>query len=367
MTYFTSVIAINNNHLNCKSSVTHLRVIRNVSSNINACFRFYSSVNLHESYDDITSETLNILLANQGVSITQAKLDKLKNIPGVKFNLPFNDQTIHALIGLIGRPKTRGLKAGVYIFTHNPTGRKYVGSSNSLSRRLDQYFTFKHLNQDNSGQLLPLIKSEGFDKFSLEVFVLPATPEFSSDYDFLFLEQYYLLHRSFNLNTQRIVNFRVNQGNSIYLYDLKGETLYYSSRSTARGIQPQRGGSLNQIQGDLGIHPNTCKSCLKGNNYLNFFKITDTPIEGANKVNLSIAELSSLISEKKMLFLSDTSRARFSRPVVMKNIETGETIEFSSIIAIVNHFKLKDKIFDRNKIAKVLNTNQPYHGYIFTK
>ena len=284
VTYFTRVIAINNNYLNSKSSVTHLRVIQNVSSNINACFRFYSSVNLYESYDDITSETLNILLANQGVSITQAKLDKLKNIPSVKFNLPLNDQTIRALIGLIGRPKTRGLKAGVYIFTHKPTGRKYVGSSNSLSRRLDQYFTFKHLNQDNSGQLLPFIKSEGFDKFSLEVFVLPATPEFSSDYDYLFLEQYYLLHRSFNLNTQRIVNFRVNQGNSIYLYNLKGETLYYSSKS------------LNQIQGDLGIHPNTCKSCLKGNNYLNFFKITDTPIEGANRVNLSIAELSSLIS-----------------------------------------------------------------------
>lgn len=200
--------------------------------------------------------------------------------------------------------------------------------------------------------------------------MLPATPEFSSDYDYLFLEQYYLLHRSFNLNTQRIVNFRVNQGNSIYLYDLKGETLYYSSKS------------LNQIQGDLGIHPNTCKSCLKGNNYLNFFKITDTPTEDANRVNLSVAELSSLISEKKMLFLSDTSRAKISRPVVMKKIETGETIEFPSIIAIVNHFKLMNKIFDpsgpgprslclgpkgRNKIAKVLNTDQPYHGYIFTK
>ena len=67
--------------------------------------------------------------------------------------------------------------------------------------------------------------------------------EFSSDYYFLFLEQYYLLHESFNLNTQIILNFRVNQGNQIHLYDLKGKTLYYSSKS------------LSQIQGDLGIHP----------------------------------------------------------------------------------------------------------------
>ena len=48
------------------------------------------------------------------------------------------------------------------MFTHKATGSKYVGSSNSLSRRLDQYFTFKHFNQENSGLLLPLIKKDGF-------------------------------------------------------------------------------------------------------------------------------------------------------------------------------------------------------------
>lgn len=63
--------------------------------------------------------------------------------------------------------------------------------------------------------------------------------EFASDYSFLFLEQYYLLHECFNLNTQRIVNFRVNQGKPIYLYNLKGNTLYYYSKS------------LNQIQGEV--------------------------------------------------------------------------------------------------------------------
>lgn len=147
--------------------------------------------------------------------------------------------------------------------------------------------------------------------------------EFSSDYYFLFFlpeeEQYYLLHESFNLNSsslpedggQRIVNFRVNQGNRIYLYDLKGKTLYYSSKS------------LSQIQGDLGIHPHTCKICIKGNNYLNFFKITDIPVVGANQANLSLVELASLISEKKALFLSNASRAKFSKPVTIKAVETG--------------------------------------------
>lgn len=229
-----------------------------------------------------------------------------------------------------------------------------MGSSNSLSRRLDQYFTFKHLNQDNSGKLLPFIQKEGFSKFSLEIFVLPTT--LSSDYSFLFLEQYYLLHKSFNLNIQRIVNFIVNQGTKIYLYDLDGKTLYYSSKS------------LNQIQGDLGIHPNTCRNCLKeGKIYLNFFKITNTLIKDARMAGLNNPELFSLISEKKILYLSQASREKFSLSVVMKESGTGKIKKFSSIIDIIKHFKNKNIIMDRNKIAKVLNTGESYKGYIFIK
>lgn len=63
-----------------------------------------------------------------------------------------------------------------------------------------------------------MIKKEGFHMFNLEIFVMPI--EFSLGNYFLFLEQYYLLHKDFTLNIQRIVNFRVNQGNPVYLYDL---------------------------------------------------------------------------------------------------------------------------------------------------
>lgn len=202
--------------------------------------------------------------------------------------------------------------------------------------------------------MLPLIQKEGFDKFSLEIFVMPS--EFSSGYYFLFLEQYYLLHESFNINTQRIVNFRVNQGTKIYLYDLEGKTLYYSSKS------------LNQIKGDLGIHLITCRNCInEGQNYLNFFKITNTPIEGASPANLSISDLAGLISEKKALFLTHTSRDKFSKAVTIKEVDTGKTVEFSSIVATVKYFKSNNIIMDRNQIAKVLNSGIAYKGYIFIK
>ena len=36
---------------------------------------------------------------------------------------------------------------------------------------------------------------------------------------------------------RRIVNFRVNQGTSIYLYDLEGKVLYYASKSLNKKFQ----------------------------------------------------------------------------------------------------------------------------------
>ena len=152
-----TAVAVNNNFLNKRPIVAKVRAISTVSYLFVSSIRWYSNVKLHDNYRNITSETLNKVLANQGVSITQEELDKLKYLPGVKFDLPLNDQTYRAFVGLVGRPNTRGLKSGVYIFTHKTTGGKYVGSSNSLSRRLDQYFNFKHINQDNSGQLLPFV------------------------------------------------------------------------------------------------------------------------------------------------------------------------------------------------------------------
>ena len=78
------------------------------------------------------------LLKIQKVSITEAELARLKAIPGVRFGLPLNDQTSSAFEGLLGKPNTRGIKAGVYIFTHIASGAKYVGSSNDLARIFKQ-------------------------------------------------------------------------------------------------------------------------------------------------------------------------------------------------------------------------------------
>lgn len=293
-------------------------------------------------------------MANQNVSITATELEKIKNIPGVRFDLPLNDQTYPSFEGLVGKPKARKWKSGIYIFTHLPTGKKYIGSSNSLSRRLNQYFTFKHFNNENSGQLLPLIKLEGFDKFSLEIFVMPT--ELSSGFYYLFLEQYHLLNKNFNLNSQRIVNFRVNQGTNIYLYDMALKTLYYTSKS------------LNQIKAELGIHHTTITNCIKkGDIYLNFFKLSNTLIKGAKKANLNEYELANLISEKRKLFLSNSFKEIVSLPITIKDVITGETREFSSIMATVKYLESINIKTDRNLISKHLDTGKVYKGYVYYK
>jgi len=253
--------------------------------------------------NEITSYTLNKLLLKQQVSITQERLNKLLKIKGVSFELPFSPETIIVYYALVGRPKTRGIKSGVYIFTHIKSGSMYVGSSNSISRRLDQYFNPNSLFKQ-SGLLPLLIEKEGFASFSLEIYIMPE--ELTKDYSYLFLEQYYLLQEKFNLNTQRIVNFRVKQGKRIYMYDKDCKILYYSSNS------------VTELKGVLGIHPATTNKCLKLESlYLNQFVINDKLITDAKKADLSLIELNNLISEKKKLLVKSFSKVT-SKPICIK-------------------------------------------------
>lgn len=187
-----------------------------------------------------------------------------------------------ALFDLVGKPKTRRRKAGVYIFKHLSTSSKYVGSSNSLSRRLEQYFKPNPMFSKEYGLLLPFIKKQGLSAFNLEVFVMPE--KLASNYYFLFLEQYHLLDSSFNLNTQRVVNFRVNQGTTVYIYDIEGKILYYTATS------------LNGLKLDLGVHHDTATKCIKtGSLYLDYFIITDKIKPNAKESFLSLEELSKYI------------------------------------------------------------------------
>jgi hypothetical protein len=233
-----------------------------------------------------SSEVINSVLLNQKVAISQKELDDLLSLPNVKFELPFTDETHSSYLALLRKPHSKRSNTGVYIFTHKLTGDKYVGSSNDLLRRFNQYFDKHHMFANkNYGLLIPLINKEGLDAFTLEVIVVPSSyPEYS----YCFLEQYFLLDKSYNLNTQKIVNFRVNQGFKIFLYDLECKILYHSSSS------------LNAFCADLGIHSSSYRKCISnGVPYLDLFVISNISIPDALPANLTESELCDLLIKSR--------------------------------------------------------------------
>lgn len=244
--------------------------------------RTVSLVQEHIAKDNPTnSEVINSVLFNQKVAISQKELDELLNLPSVKYDLPITDETHPSLVALIRKHSKRSNNR-VYIFTHKLTGNKYVGSSNDLARRFKQYFDKDLLFANkNYGLLLPLMDKEGLGAFSLEVIVVPSS---YPKYSYCFLEQYFLLDKSFNLNTQRMVNFRVNQGFKVFLYDLDCKTLY------------QRSNSLNAFCADLGIHSSSYRKCIStGVPYLGLFVISNTLIPEAIPANLTESEVYELL------------------------------------------------------------------------
>ena len=299
------------------------------------------------SGNPITSEVINSVLLNQNVSITQKELDDLLSLPKVNFDLPITDQTYPALVGLIGKPGSRRSKAGVYIFSHKYSDKKYVGSSNDLARRFKQYFEKNTLfSNKDTGILLPMIEKEDLKAFTLEVAVIPSA---FSKYSHCFLEQYFLLDKRFNLNTHKIVNFRVNQGFKIYLYDKDCKTLYYSSIS------------LNAFCADLGIHHTSYKKHVnKKELFLDHFIISNNLISEAVPTDLTELQVRALINKQRINSLGKLHKSSGSSVEVF-DTDTNTTILFDSVAKAASKFGIS-----RSSVRNYISNGKPYkHRYMF--
>lgn len=294
-----------------------------------------------------TSEVINSVLLNQKVSITQKDLDTLLALPRVNFDLPITDQTNPGLLGLIGKPGSKRSKAGVYIFSHKNSDKKYVGSSNDLARGFKQYFEKNTLfNNKDTGVLLPMMEKEELKAFTLEVTVIPSS---YSKYSHCFLEQYYLLNKNFNLNTPKIVNFRVNQGFNIYLYDKDCKILYYSSNS------------LNAFCADLGIHHSSYKKHIANNSFfLDHFIISNNLISEATISDLTGLELRELINERRKTSLNKVHLSS-GKPVEVLDSDTNTTKIYDSSYKVATRFG-----FSRSSLRNYIASGKLYKNrYVF--
>lgn len=289
----------------------------------------------------ITSEVINSLLLNQNVSITQQELDELTSLPSVKFDLPLTDQTYPALLGLIGKPNSKRSKPGVYIFSHKYSDKKYAGSSNDLARRFKQYFEKNMLfSNKDTGILLPMIEKENLKAFTLEVIAIPYS---FSNYAHCFLEQYYLLDKRFNLNTHKIVNFRVNQGFNIYLYDKDCQTLYYTSKS------------LNAFCADLGIHHSSYKKHIANKElFLGYFIISNSLISEAVPTDLTEIQVRELIKKLRTDSLNKL-HISYGSLVEVFDRDTNTTTVIESVAKAASKFGVS-----RSTIRNYIYSEKPY-------
>ena len=62
----------------------------------------------------------------------------------------------------LGSPNSKKRIPGIYIFTHLPTGKNYVGSSSELALRLNGYINLTH---KRNGLLIPLLIKENLTSF----------------------------------------------------------------------------------------------------------------------------------------------------------------------------------------------------------
>lgn len=310
----------------------------------------------------ITAVEVNSVLAFAGISITQTLLDKILSSPRLKFtNLSQDTLNSPEFLKYIGTIRNEKCPAGVYIWTHIPTGDKYVGSSSSLARRLIGYFKGNHADV---GKLIPLIRKEGVGVFTLEVIPLICDYE---DKQELCIEQYFLLHPEYNLNRLRVVNdISGSRSKALFMYTKDFSKLMYSS----------------SIQEDfifkLRIHHSIFTDSLRsGSIYLGKYVFTDQPVEGAMASNLSEKELLAILEMDRLEAKQDEGQ-RVGRKVTIISINDKTFMKvFNSISECITYLNSNTSLpsvasagetstgkFSKTTLYRYIKSGKPYNGFV---
>lgn len=304
-----------------------------------------------------TASVINKILLNQDITITDYKLKELLKVEGVELNLqtsslPLAQEDYNLFSELTGNSNYKG-HFGVYMFIHKITGKKYVGSSNLLRRKMDYYFKGDF---PLMGKFLPLLAQKGLGAFKLIIFKLDKN-KFNVK-DALILKQYHLLNKEFDLNTLRVVNAGSSKGESVYVYDLTCSTLYYHASSKI------------ELKRVLKVHPETCKKYLDSNlPYFNRFLLLSGLIHTAVKSNMSTQELLDIMQKERQI--TYTLGTRRNIPVILeikngnKFVDSwGQTLKFDSLTACINYLRDLGLIIKRNTLSKYIKIEKEFYHFL---
>jgi hypothetical protein len=165
------------------------------------------------------------------------------------------------------------------------------------------------------------------------------------------LEQYFLLHSEFTLNTLKVVtDFSGARAKSLFMYTKDLKELIYSS----------------DVQEDfifkLRIHHTIFSKSLKtGASYLDKYVFTDKPYAGARETNMSEADVRIMLDNDRLEIQKAKGRKVLIKAVGGPNL--GETKLFDSISSVVAYL---NTIAPSNKtsLQRNINSGKPYQGYM---
>lgn len=287
--------------------------------------------------EPITAAKINNVLTN--VSITQDILDEILSKPRINFEILnvdiINSDEFKKSVGTI---RNEGYLAGVYIWTHKVSGAKYVGSSSSLARRLIGYFKGTH---EDVGKFIPLLKKEGVEAFNLQI--IPLKEKYYNSLE-ICLEQYFLLHPQFNLNTLKVANkISGSRSKALYMYTGDFSELIYLSDNQEDFIF------------NLKIHHSIFSDSIqKGTRYLGKYIFTDHPISGAKDSLKSVEEVLSLLEKDRL-------KEKVGRKIIIRS-DNDEKV-FNSI---KDYLVFLNNIAPSNKttLYRCIESGKPYQGFI---
>lgn len=296
----------------------------------------------------VTLKVLNEILAYSNILVSEETLNSLLNMPRLVYYDLHKQETINLIYEKLGSPYSKTQVRGIYIFTCLSTNQKYVGSSNQLSFRLKGYLNFTHRS---IGKLIPLMKELGFSEFKLEVICLPYYPEFRPE---IVLEQYYLLDPSFSLNTIRVSNNPSGSASkALYMYNRDKSILYYSTDQQKDFISK------------LSIsHFTFTKHLTSGTYYLGKYLFLREKIDTAKLTDMSLPEIALMLTKDRIKFNVEKPVNSLSKIVVLINVLSEEELEFESLGQCVKFLRSKGFSATQTTLAKYLNTDKSYKGYI---
>lgn len=299
----------------------------------------------------VTLKVLNNILAFSGMLVNEDTFNSLINMARLTFKDLDKLETRRLIDDTIGLPHGKIQQRGIYIFTHIPSGQKYVGSSSQLAFRLKGYLNRSLRPHRISGKLLSLIKEKGLSDFKLEVICLPDYPDLSPE---IVLEQYYLLDPSFNLNTIRVSNNPSgSSAKPLYMYNRDKSILYYFTM--------QQKDFISKLNID---HTTFTKHLNNGTYYLGKYLFLRERVNTAKVTEMTLPEIAIMLQQDRVKFNISKPVNCLSKSVILIDVESKEEIVFESLGKCVNFFSSKGLPVSQKTLVKRINTNIVYRGYI---